>query len=60
MRQKRSLSRRGKRPDTRPAKKRYWRPGRLREKKIRNMVRNGMDRDAAEKQWDSTRRRYHG
>jgi len=47
----------GKRPDGRPARKRYWLRGQLRKNKIRNMVRAGYDPAAAERVWDHTRTR---
>lgn len=49
--------RKGKRPDNRPARKRYWAKGQLRKNKIRNMVANGWEQEKAERVWDATRTR---
>ena len=55
-------SKKGKQPDNRPARARYWRENRLEKHKINNLVRyNGFeDRNEASKYWHSVRQRYHG
>lgn len=50
-------SKKSKRPDNRPARERYWRLHRLREHKVRNLVRyRGMTPEAAVKFWVSVRK----
>lgn len=47
-----------KRPDTRPARSRYWISGRLALNKIKNLVRcNGLTVEEATQQWEETRKR---
>ena len=47
---------RGKRPDTRPARWRYWGSGRLKENKVRRLMRsNGMTRTETETFWVEAR-----
>jgi len=56
-----SHSKRGKRPDPRPARKRYWTSGRLVLRKLRNLVIYGrMAPSRAIDYWDKARRRYRG
>lgn len=51
----------GKRPDNRPARKKYWITGRLARNKIRNMIRCGrMTFNAAVTAWESSRNRRLG
>lgn len=50
----------GKRTDKRPARQRYNISDRLAYRKIRNMVRSGMDPLKAAELWERTRRRPHG
>lgn len=49
-----------KRPDNRPAKKRYWTSGRLAYRKVRNLVRSGYAPMEALKLWEATRKRNKG
>lgn len=49
-----------KRPDTRPARNRYWESGRLALKKIRNLVRAGYSPRDALRYWESVRKRHYG
>lgn len=49
-----------KRPDTRPARNRYWNSGRLALKKIRNLVRSGYTPREALRLWEETRKRNKG
>ena len=60
--QKSQKSKKTKRPDGRPARKRYWSSGKLKRKKVRNLVRhNGFETEAAAlRHWLSVRTRYHG
>lgn len=56
-----SKAKTGKRSDKRPARARYWGSGRLAFKKIRNLIIHGrMTVVKAMKEWESTRKRYHG
>lgn len=51
----------GKRPDNRPARKRYSSGQHLRKNKVKNLVRCcGMTREAAEHLWETTRTRSRG
>ena len=47
-------------PDPRPARKRYWIAGNLRRNKVRNLIKNGMNKAVAEKFWLKVRERYAG
>lgn len=49
-----------KRPDQRPARRRYWTRGRLALKKLRNLIRSGYSPEAALAYWTKTRKRYYG
>ena len=53
---------RSKKPDDRPARKRYWASGRLAKRKIRNLMKTGAfeSKADAEKYWKSVRKRYVG
>lgn len=47
-----------KRPDNRPARQRYWSQGRLKIRKIKNLVvHNGLTVEEALRLWESTRKR---
>jgi hypothetical protein len=47
----------GKRPDLRPARARYWQRGQLRKHKVRNLVRCcGLSVAAATRRWEETRK----
>ena len=53
----RKQKKKGKRPDKRPARLRYWMSGRLEERKIRNLMKYcGMSRQSAYKRWHNTRK----
>lgn len=50
------LSKKGKMPDKRPARARYWSSGRLRERKIANIVKSsGLSPLAADELWEAAR-----
>lgn len=52
-------SKKSKRPDNCPARARYWASGRLKARKVRNLVRhNGMEKKEAEVFWLSVRVRH--
>lgn len=53
-------SKTNKSPDRRPCIARYWASGKLAFRKVRNMVRSGMDPTKALDQWESTRKRKKG
>ena len=55
-------SKKTKRPDRRPARARYWRSGRLAERKIRNLLRSGQFESLADARayWLSVRKRFYG
>jgi hypothetical protein len=53
----RKQKKKGKRPDKRPARLRYWMSGRLEERKIRNLMKYcGMSKQSAYKFWHNTRK----
>ncbi len=53
-------SKKGKRPDKRPSRPRYWNSGRLALRKIRNLVRSGYSPREALRLWTETRKRHQG
>lgn len=58
---KQKQSKRGKRSDERPARKRYNNSDRLARRKILNLIRcNGMSFEDAVELWTKTRKRPHG
>lgn len=57
---KRSRAKKTKRPDSRPARARYWNSGRLAIRKVRNLVRSGYSPREALKIWEDTRKREKG
>ncbi len=56
---KEGRSKKTKRPDKSPARPRYWNSGRLKVRKIKNLVKyNGLTVEEALKQWEATRKRH--
>ena len=54
-------SKKSKRSDQRPARRRYWTSGRLASRKIRNVARNeGISIHEAERKWRAARKRFAG
>lgn len=54
-----SKSKKGKRPDTRPARGNYWSSGNLCINKVRRMVKSrGMSVGDAYREWDQSRKRH--
>ena len=52
---KAKISKKGKSKDDRPARARYWASRTLEERKVKNLMRNGMTRATATTYWNNIR-----